>query len=241
MTSMTKRDQEHFRELWELEVASREIPKAYSPGANQRVDKALQIITSAERLLDIGCGTGIFVNEARRQGRFVEVYGIDISDIAIDIAQQQGVNAQVINLSSENLPYPDNFFDAITILSTLQYIYQPQIALKECYRTLKMNGVLLLTVPNMCSIGKIYKLIVKGCFPKSSKDIVGYDGGTINYFCFRNIFELLIKTGFNITFACGIFCRPLIMLKVTDRGLLGALKREFFSGEVFVKATKVAT
>jgi SAM-dependent methyltransferase len=238
---MAKRDQAQFRELWQLKVDSGEILKAYRAGANKRVDKALQIVTSGERLLDIGCGTGIFASEAHSQGRFAEVYGIDISDIAVDIARQQGVNAQVINLSSDTLPYPDDFFDTITILSALQYIYQPQIALAECYRTLKQNGTLLLTAPNMRSVGKLYKLMIKGYFPNSSGDVVGHDGGAINYFCFRNLVTLLTKTGFNIDFACGIFCRPMIMHKVTDKGLLGVLKREFFSGEVFVKSTKVAT
>lgn len=235
---MARRDQEQFRQLWQLKSNSGNLAKTYIPGNNQRVDKALQVLSAGERLLDIGCGTGVFGAEVQRRGLFTDIYGIDISEVAVEVARQNGMNAQVVNLSNESLPYPDAFFETITMLSTLQYIYQPLIALKECCRTLKPNGRLLMTIPNMRSIGKLYKLIVKGYFPNTSLDKLGHDGGTINYFCYRNLVDLLTDAGFNTSLACGIFCRPTLFSNITNAGMIGMLKREFFSGEIFIQGIK---
>ncbi len=100
-------------------------------------------------------------------------------------------------------------------------------------------GILLISIPNMRTFWRIGKLLFAGTFPKVSLDKIGYDGGTLHYYCYRDMFELLRLNGFKIEWAHGIYCIPRLISLWTDKGLLGAIKREFLSAELFIKAVKV--
>ena len=81
---------------------------AYRPGENRRVDKALRLLLPGQRMLDVGCGAGSLAAEARR--RFAEVHGVDVSEVAVDLACANGMQARVVDLSSEPLPHPDGLY-----------------------------------------------------------------------------------------------------------------------------------
>jgi hypothetical protein len=84
------------------------------------------------------------------------------------------------------------------------------------------------------------RLAVVGTFPRTSKDPEGYDGRTLHYFAARDLRALLERNGFSVAWAHGIFCRPRWFARLPDSGPMGTIKREFFSGEVFVAALKAA-
>lgn len=94
-------------------------------------------------VLDAGCGTGLM---AAKLGRFGRVWGIDISPEAVKFAKKRGV--KVRKASVLKIPFRANTFDLIT---SLDVIYHKQVddivALREFYRVLKPNGILILRVP----------------------------------------------------------------------------------------------
>jgi methionine biosynthesis protein MetW len=231
------RDREQFEGLWRNRGGPDAVTDHYLPGQNLRVDKALQTITNGRRLLDIGCGNGTFLTQLK--GRFDESFGVDIAESAVNLAIQNGVQALPLNLNTDPLPYTNQFFDVITILSAFQYFYNPADVLSECHRVLITNGILLLSIPNMRSFWRIGKLLFTGKFPKVSKDKIGYDGGTLHYFCYQDMVELLTQNGFKIEWAHGIYCFPRFLSSWTNISLPGLFKREFFSAEIFIKAFKV--
>ncbi|MGQ9873585.1 class I SAM-dependent methyltransferase, partial [Leptodesmis sp.] len=208
----------------------------YVQGSNLRVEAAARILRPRQRLLDIGCGDGVLGVLVR--DRFEEIYGIDISDKAVELARQRGIKAYCINLNAEKLPFEDSYFDSITCLSTLQCIYDIIFALREFNRVLRLDGELILTVPNMRTFWRIFKLAVLGDFPRTSFYPEGYDGGTLHYFCFSNLKSLLEKTGFKVDMHRGIFCQPRFLEKVPDKGLIGKLKAEFLGAEMLVRVVK---
>jgi SAM-dependent methyltransferase len=61
-------------------------------------------------------------------------------------------NATIIGDISDAPHIPDNFFDCIILTQTLQFIYDFKGALHTCYRILKKDGTLLLTVPGITAI-----------------------------------------------------------------------------------------
>ena len=232
---MTGTDDAHFNRIWKRKLAG-DHSASYVPGENIRVDKALSVITAGKRVLDIGCGTGQLLTQL--QGRFEEVHGIDISGQAVAAACQNGINAMVVDLNLEPLPYADGCFDVVTLLSTLQYFIDLDGILRECKRVISPTGRLILSVPNMRAVWRIGKLFFLGSFPRVSMDPEGYDGGTLHYFAFSNLRELLRDHGFHVSQAHGIFCVPRVLARVNDAGLLGTIKREFFSAEIFITATR---
>jgi dTDP-4-dehydrorhamnose reductase len=96
------------------------------------------------KVLDFGCGSGIFVQELA-EARY-HSYGIDISEEAIKFGRLQGrKNLEV--LDSHKVNYPDNTFDAIVTLDVLEHLEDEEWALKEMERILKPDGVLVVMVP----------------------------------------------------------------------------------------------
>jgi len=204
---------------------------------NQRVKKAIQVLSGGQRLLDIGCGDGNL--GASLTGRYAEVFGVDIAAKAVELARAKGVNAIQLNLNEYPLPYPDLFFDSVTLLSVLQYFYDIESVLAECHRVLRPEGEILLSSPNMRAFWRLYRLTFQGRFPRTSIDLTGYDGGALHYFCYQNMVELLEQRGFKVILGRGIFCLPHWANQWTDRGLVGWFKREFLGAEFFVRAVKL--
>jgi SAM-dependent methyltransferase len=228
-----QRDTIQYEEVWRQKAARGDVPTAYRRGVNKRVDRALQLLSSGERLLDIGCGTGVL--PARARDRFRDVHGVDVAEAPVRIARRQGVVASIVNLNDQGLPYEDSYFDAVTILGVLHLLYDMRSALREIHRVLRPNGELIVAVPNMRALWRVYRLLVLGTFPRTSMDAVGYDGGALHYFCYRNLHHLLSEQRFRVLRSHGIFCLPKILHFVPDVRPLDSLRREFFSGEIWSK------
>jgi methionine biosynthesis protein MetW len=232
---MTELNENRFDQIWKRKLKE-DYSDVYAPGENLRVDKTLSVIGAGRRVLDIGCGAGVLLTQLKKQ--FEEVHGIDISHEAVSRACQNDICARVVDLNFSPLPYEDGFFDVVTVLSTLQYFIDLDKTLRECNRVISSKGLLLLSVPNMRAIWRVGKLLFLGSFPRVSMDPEGYDGGTLHYFAFSDLKQLLRKNGFIVSQACGIFCIPNFVTHISDRGLPGLVKREFFSAEVFISAIK---
>ena len=96
------------------------------------------------KLLDVGCGSGGFIQRMAQLGW--EVYGIDFDPKAVDVCRQQGLNASVGDLFAQH--YPDNSFDVLVLNHVIEHIYDTSILVAECYRVLKSGGKLIIATPN---------------------------------------------------------------------------------------------
>jgi len=110
--------------------------------------KKLNVI-EGERTLEIGFGTGrAALALAKSVGETGKVYGIDISRGMFDISQARIAKAGLserVDLrcaDAANLPYTDNFFDALFISFTLELFDTPDIqpVLQQCKNVLKIGG-----------------------------------------------------------------------------------------------------
>jgi len=102
------------------------------------------------KVLDIGCGVGD-VCELLFKHKF-NVYGVDISEEAIKLAQKKVPQGQFSQINNDSaLPYPGSFFDTITCLGVLEHVLNPEILLQECKRALKISGIAIFVVPNSLS------------------------------------------------------------------------------------------
>lgn len=100
-----------------------------------------------EQVLEVGCGTGSLTIVAReRVGQQGKAAGIDPSPQMVERARQKAIRAKLdvdFRLAAiEDLPYPDNTFDAV--LSSLMMHHLPEhlqrSGLAEVYRVLKPGG-----------------------------------------------------------------------------------------------------
>lgn len=99
-----------------------------------------------KKIFDIGCGTGYFLKAAKERG--LQTYGIDLSEEAVKIAREIAPNSQIETGTGEDLKYPDNFFDYIACLGTLEHFTNIEKGLAEILRVAKKDAKFFIIVPN---------------------------------------------------------------------------------------------
>ncbi len=98
----------------------------------------------ARRALDIGCGTGMFLEELSRHAKFV--VGVDVSPEMLQVANVRRGKAALLLADADQLPFADGSFDAVVSVTLLQNMPDPAATVKEVMRVLKLGGTAILTV-----------------------------------------------------------------------------------------------
>ena len=97
------------------------------------------------KVLDLGCGTGVILKEISSINSDVELFGLDLSENMIaKAAQRLGTTANLSIGDAENLPYADNTFDLVCCVESFHHYPNPKKALSEINRVLKNGGLFLL-------------------------------------------------------------------------------------------------
>ncbi|MGB6307871.1 MAG: class I SAM-dependent methyltransferase [Steroidobacteraceae bacterium] len=102
------------------------------------------------RLLDIGFGSGAFLDAARAIGW--EVSGVDPDSQSVSNALKRGLNVYQGDLAV--LAGESNAFDVITLSHVIEHVHKPIPVLEACHRLLKPGGMLCLETPNIRSLGR---------------------------------------------------------------------------------------
>lgn len=103
-------------------------------------------------LLDVGCATGDFLSEMKRQPGW-RVAGIEPSEHAARYAQAH-IGVPVVNGTLNGAPFSTASFDAITMWDVLEHVYDPRTVISEAARLLRPGGVLVVNHPNLESIDR---------------------------------------------------------------------------------------
>jgi SAM-dependent methyltransferase len=103
------------------------------------------------RILDVGCATGRLLFKLAKHG-YTNLSGVDLAPRIIEVARKKlsnfNVNLDLKNADSEDdLPWPDNSFDIITLTGVIHHFYRLNDALKEAYRVLDKQGKLIILDP----------------------------------------------------------------------------------------------
>ena len=93
------------------------------------------------RLLDIGCGSGEFLDLARQRGWHAE--GVEVSPQGAALARRRGLT---IHASVEKLA--DASFDVVTLWNVVDFFPHPLEEMRHIHRVLAPGGVTLVRAPN---------------------------------------------------------------------------------------------
>jgi ubiquinone/menaquinone biosynthesis C-methylase UbiE len=99
-------------------------------------------LRQAERVLDVGCGTGAITAELARRTEGL-VTGIDIDPQMVAYARQHDSGARYEHGDALDLPYPDQHFDIVTCHYLLLWLRDPLLALREMARVARAEGSVL--------------------------------------------------------------------------------------------------
>lgn len=102
--------------------------------------------TNVGRVLDVGCGNGLFLREFVRLGW--DAYGIDPSPWAKQCAE----GYQVYQSTLHEAALPDDHFGAVMNTAVLEHVARPRAYVEEVIRVLKPGGCAYFNVPNYGSL-----------------------------------------------------------------------------------------
>lgn len=196
------------------------------------------------RLLDIGCGTGIFCNTARSYGW--EPRGIDEAEEAVAFAHRHyGLDVQLGNF--ETLQMDGESFDLVTMWDVIEHSRDPRRLLTAAARCLKPGGFLGLSTPNQQNImetvaGPLYRM-TGGRVRKPLEKF--YLLEHFLYFCPRTLRQLLDGAGIEVvemrlesTDLDRLTLHPIVRLGL--RGLFLVARRLGLENRLFVIGRKPA-
>lgn len=105
------------------------------------------------KIIDIGCGEGVFVEELLKIG-FKNTVGIDKNYSSRNI-----IKGDVINI-----PFRDNSFDLALLLDVIEHLplELQKNAVNELKRIIKHDGFLIVSVPNLAHLASRIKFLLKG-------------------------------------------------------------------------------
>jgi pseudaminic acid biosynthesis-associated methylase len=98
----------------------------------------LGIIPADARILEVGCNIGNQLLLLQRLG-YVNLYGVDIQDYALEMARSRTKNVNLTRASSFALPYEDKYFDMVLTSGVLMHVSPRDLpaAMDEIHRCAK--------------------------------------------------------------------------------------------------------
>ena len=191
--------------------------------------RAVLDLHNINSLLDIGCGPLVFLDLLK--GKVKDLYGVDIAEYSV-WKSEKDILTRMVDIDKEGIPFESSLFDCVTMLATLEHLFDPFNAVKEAHRVLKPGGYYIFSVPNIAGI----KHRVDLCFGKlpvtsfeGSWQEKEWDGGHLHYFTLDSLRWLLDISG------------PFRIINVKGSGKFQWLKSiypAFFSQDLIITAVK---
>ncbi len=160
------------------------------------------------RLLDIGCGEGVLLENAKRLG--FDVTGVDYSEQAVEMCREKNLRALCLDIEGQGLPF-DEEFDIAIAGEIIEHLFDYYRFLASVNKCLTQNGLLFLTTPN--SAWFVYRVLyLLGKTPTEIQSLLH-----LRFFSLSHLLAICRDQGFklekNLAYASFPFI-PSIFLKV---------------------------
>lgn len=137
----------HFESKYFEEIDSISNQKNYFIPIYNHISKYIEF--SKSKILDVGCGTGIFSIPLIQSG-CTELYGVDGPSEFLNRPIERGYKSiEVVNdLCYDKLPFENSTFDFVVCKDVFEHLINPIHTFDEIIRVVKPNGYILFHVPN---------------------------------------------------------------------------------------------
>lgn len=151
----------------------------------------------APRLLDIGCGNGTLLGEAKALGFDIE--GVDLAP-GLAAHVRKSLDCEVHEGFLTRLDLPAESFDAITMYDLIEHVEDPPADLAEASRLLKPGGVLFLLTPNEHALVRRIAKVAHGVsFGRVQRPLAAlYHDQHLSYFTARSMKRALEVSGLEL-------------------------------------------
>ena len=152
-------------ERWQVSAEAAEVyescfvPAIFGAWASRVADAAA--IRMGDKVLDVGCGTGVLARHAlRRVGKEGRVVGLDLNEGMLAVAARTEPGIEWRLGTAENLLFEDRSFDVVVSQFALMYFPDRVAALREMWRTVAREGRLAVAAWASIDHAPGYKLLV---------------------------------------------------------------------------------
>ena len=165
----------------------------------------LKAYANPSRILDVGTGPGIFIDELKRVFPQAEVLGVDMS-------KNMCKSSRCLVADAKLLPFKDETFNLVTFVYSLHEIGTP--AIYEAKRVLKRNGIIAIRDINP-EIPKVLKHVLIEALKNVNRDYSSYIAERINSFPTLKSVSTELGKNFEIKrIGCNIFDFDIIAKKI---------------------------
>jgi len=128
------------------------------------MDAVLARVPAEGRLLEVGCGHGLFANEAALRNPKLQVLGVDLSPAKIHWAEKTAAGRPNVGFRAQKLDdVPERAFDAVAVLDVLYLVPRADWLpfLRACRERLRSGGRFLLKEVDVRPRWKFYRCVVQ--------------------------------------------------------------------------------
>ena len=142
---LRREDVQHLQDVVYSDLNRRDLSKIRSI-ASDRLKLLMQFRKEGD-LLEIGCATGEFIEEALRCG--FKATGLDASDMYAEYTKQKGLD--IVHGRLEDPVFLKRSFDVVTMFHVFEHIESPNEFLASLRDYVTDGGLLMVIVPNLAS------------------------------------------------------------------------------------------
>ena len=128
---------------------------------NYLLEKIKEIFSKERKgkILDLGCGDGDY-------SKILKDLGYQV--IACDLDEERFQYKDKIEFRkcdiTQNLEFPEKVFDYVLLLEVIEHLKDPYSVVKEINRILKVNGILVISTPNVLNLKSRLRFLFEGAF-----------------------------------------------------------------------------
>lgn len=152
------------------------------------------------RVLDFGCGDGLFLAQLRDSFPFFELYGLDLSMVAVEKGKRLYNLNNLVSGEINEETFPKDFFDLITMYHVVEHLQEPDKVLNRLFYVLKPGGKIVITTPNedylLLKSFKVACRVSRGYSGKLLEKF--YNKEHINSFTVLSLKYLMERCGFRV-------------------------------------------
>lgn len=180
------------------------------------------------RILEVGCGAGNTLLKLKEIHKAQEIYGLEMNE-GIAQAHIKDVDRVIVgDVEKIDPPFPDEFFDYIIFGDVLEHLIEPKKILKKYAKYLKMDGMIVASIPNIKNYTVLFDLIVRDKFEYRDSGIL--DRTHLRFFTRKEIINMFRRANLDISVIRSNLSFP---LNIVDAKLCHFISRHRLPGSSF--------
>lgn len=131
------------------------IESDYYPGEKSEFDIAIEKLEPGERVLEVGCGDGKFLERMKAKG--IDCIGLEFNDLAMEKCLAKGLDVRKESIEDFAAKNPEKF-DAVVLFQVLEHVFDVKPFIANLLACLKKGGKLLIAVPDNSPYHKNFRI-----------------------------------------------------------------------------------